>query len=342
MKVLLLAGGNSNEREVSLNSGASMCEALRRLGHEVLAIDPASGRSLIGSGGEFLLEDESQASAQGTLPQLVEPRALATALAASQFSDVEVVMIALHGGTGENGTIQNLLDLAGKKYTGSGMLASAVAMNKALSKRIMKSLSIPTPRWALMRVDQPSEIPSVVRRIGELFEPPLIVKPNDGGSTIGLTKVESTGQLTEAVQAAMKHTRSLLVEEFIPGREVTVSVFDGRAYPVVEIRPKSGLYDYEAKYTRGKSEYLAPAPIEPTVARQLQQAAETLCGAVGAAGLARVDFVLGADDQFFCLELNSLPGMTALSLAPMAMKCEGISYDQLVSMLLESALKRKS
>jgi D-alanine-D-alanine ligase len=338
MKVLVLAGGDSNERAVSLNSGAAICQALMRLGHQVRALDPGTGQPLIDAQGRLLIEG-GRAPYDVATVAAPEPGALMTAIA-SDYSDVDVVFLALHGGRGENGSIQNLLDLAGRKYTGSGMTASAVAMDKAITKRVMASIGVPTPEWELHRVCGTSDANDIASHIARRLKPPLIVKPNDGGSTIGLFKVTTEDELVAAVRQCAEHTREILVEQYIPGRELTVTVFDGRAFPVVEIKPKSGLYDYEAKYTKGKSEYIAPAEIDAAVAAGLKYAAVRLFDAIGCVGLTRVDFILDNSARFFCLEINTLPGMTGLSLAPMAMKCEGINFEQMVSMMIESALKR--
>ena len=338
MKVLVLAGGDSNEREVSLNSGAAVVSALQRLEHETLALDPATGRSLIGTDGQYQLPEGTGSSAP---PAAVPSRTMANTLVRFDFHDVDVVFIALHGGAGENGSIQNLLDLAGVAYTGAGMAASAVAMDKAMTKRLMEAADIPTPRWALCRLDSPDDVAPMTAHIASAFKPPLIVKPNDGGSTIGLTKVYDVEQIPAALKSALEQSPSVLVEEFIPGREMTVAVFEGRAYPVVEIRPKSGLYDYASKYTKGKSEYLAPAPVDADIAQQLRQRAARLYDTLDVTGLARVDFILREDGRFYCLELNTRPGMTNLSLAPMSLKVEGIDFDRLVQMELDNALKHK-
>ncbi len=337
MRVLLLAGGNSSENQVSLNSGSAIYEALRRSGHEVMAIDPATGRSLIGAGGQFqkqLPASKDEATASD------DSKALAVALAAPKYRDADVVFIALHGGAGENGTIQSLLDLSGMKYTGSGMAASAIAMNKAISKRLFASAGIPTPKWDLYRYEGPESVPPMADRIAATFSFPIIVKPNDGGSTVGLTKVNRETELPDAIRKSAHESKEVLVEEYIAGRELTVSVIDGEALPVVEIRPKNELYDYEAKYTKGKSEYLAPAPVDEKVAIATQQAAVKAFEIMGASGLVRVDFIFREPDQIYCLEVNTLPGMTNLSLAPMAAKCIGMSFDQLVERIIQSALRK--
>jgi len=337
VKILVLAGGDSNERAVSLNSGAAICQALMRLGHEVKALDPGTGQPLIDSHGRLLIEG-GRAPYEIASVKSPEPGALVTAMA-SDYSDVEVVFLALHGGRGENGSIQNLLELAGRKYTGSGMTASAVAMDKALTKGLMVSVGIPTPPWEVFRLGDDFDADKIATQLAQRLNPPLIIKPNDGGSTIGLVKVNSQMEVADAVRECARHTREILVEDYIPGRELTVTVFDGRAFPVVEIKPKSGLYDYEAKYTKGKSEYIAPAVIDPAIATRLQDASVQLFDVIGCVGLTRVDFILDERGDFFCLEINTLPGMTNLSLAPMAMKCEGIDFDHLVAMMVESALK---
>jgi D-alanine-D-alanine ligase len=336
MKILLLAGGNSSENRVSLNTGAAIFEALKRLGHETLPIDPATGRSLIGADGAFQVQ-----LPEGVTTTLATSgsKALTAAISSPAYRDIDLVFIALHGGDGENGTIQALLDLSGIRYTGSGMAASAIAMNKAVTKRLLQSASIPTPAWQLFRFGKAWPTVRIVDEIKARFTPPIIVKPNDGGSTVGLTKVKEFAQLAEAVELCAAESREILVEQFVAGREMTVAVIDGEPLPVVEIRPKNELYDYEAKYTKGKSEYLAPAPIDDATARTLQEYGHQAFELVGARGLARIDFILADDGTPYCLEINTLPGMTNLSLAPMAAKCVGMSFDQLIERIIQAALR---
>lgn len=338
MKVLLLAGGNSSEREVSLNSGAAIYAALKKQGHKVIAFDPATNRSLLDKNGSDYIANRNNFK-EALLPDKLGDYPVMP-LESVDLRDVEVVFIGLHGGTGENGSIQNLLDMAGKKYTGSNMTASAIAMNKAITKRLMESANILTPDWELYRLDKNPIGNALITDITNRFEFPLIVKPNDSGSTIGLTKVNREMELLEALQKAGRESGEILVEVFIPGREITVAIFDGRAFPPVEIRPKNELYDYEAKYTRGKSEYIAPASIDDDTSLKMRAAAEKVYDIIGAAGAARVDFILAETGDFYCLEINTLPGMTNLSLVPMAAKCEGIDFDRLVQMMLESALRK--
>jgi len=338
MKILLLAGGASNEREVSLTSGEAVLAALQRLGHEVQAIDPANGRSLLSSDGKFITSSGSDSKKDVVTNLGVS--ALVNALSSPQCQNVEVVFIALHGGAGENGAIQCLLELAGKAYTGSDMTASAVAMDKAITKRLFISAKIPTPDWELYRLTSSKVDDPLVEKICRRFSFPVIVKPNDSGSTIGLTKVEDKSGLRPALEKALKESPNILVEKYIPGRELTVAVLDGQALPVVEIKAATGLYDYEAKYIKGKSEYIVPAEIDSETSKSIQEAAAKAYNIIGAAGLVRVDFILVDNGEFYCLEVNTVPGMTNLSLAPMAAKAMGIGFDELISRLIKLALNR--
>ncbi|UCC45382.1 MAG: D-alanine--D-alanine ligase, partial [Candidatus Zixiibacteriota bacterium] len=232
-----------------------------------------------------------------------------------------------------------LLDLAGKRYTGSGMVASAVSMNKAIAKRLFGSIGVRTPEWKLYDTSAYKSTKALAEKIALEHSFPLIVKPNAGGSTVGLSKVNSADDLPGALEQAMKEDRKILVERYVPGRELTVAVLDHHAFPVVEIRPKNELYDYEAKYTKGKSEYIAPAEIPEDISEAVKTDAVRVFDVVGASGLARVDFLWSEPREHYCLEINTLPGMTSLSLAPMAAACEGIDFDRLLEMIIESALR---
>lgn len=338
MKVLLLAGGDSSEREVSLNSGAAIFSSLKKLGHDVYAIDPSTGQSLLSSNGKFLTGVMSANIEAGSVPQ-VGAMALAKSITGQELRDFEVVFLALHGGKGENGSIQNLLELAKIPFTGSDMKASAIAMDKATTKRLLESAKILTPKWGVYKINSGNIPPAVVKEVKKKFKFPIIVKPNDGGSTIGLTKVTKAQEVQTALETALKESNEILVEDYIKGRELTVPVIDGVTLPVIEIIPKSGLYDYEAKYTKGKTEYIVPAKIPAKKGKELQQTSVEVFEIVGASGLARVDFMMAKSGKAYCLEINTLPGMTELSLSPMAAKASGISFDQLVEKILNSAVQ---
>lgn len=326
MKVLVLMGGRSSEREISLRTGYGIAQSLRNLGHQVTAIDAADGRMIAASEGPSpKLEGPPDRS---DLPD-VSVHAVSEARG---FEDADVVFLALHGGAGENGTIQALLELTGKPYTGSGVMASAVAMNKAMSKRLFEHAGIPTPEWALVERAAPRTID--ISALGGL---PLVVKPNEEGSTVGLTIVTDANDLDGALTLAFEYGHEALVERFIPGRELTVGVMGEEPLPIVEIRPKSGHYDYESKYTSGASEYFCPADLPEPMTRRIQELGLRASRVLECSGVSRVDFRLGPDDVPQCLEVNTIPGMTPLSLVPMAARARGLSYDQLVQRMLELA-----
>jgi D-alanine-D-alanine ligase len=328
MKVAVLMGGRSSEREISLRTGRGIAQALRELGHEVTAIDAATGR-LLPAG-----DEERGAPAADEVRQL--PATAETDLTrAGAVNEADVVLIALHGAAGENGTVQSLLELAGKPYTGSGVMASAIAMNKAMSKRLFEHAGVPTPRWRLLRAGEPIERFDAAALGGW----PLIVKPNAEGSSVGLTVVTGPEDLPAAIDEAARYDPDVLVEQYIPGRELTVAVMGDRALPVVEIRPKSGHYDYEAKYTKGASDYFSPADLPESLEARIRELGLRAAAALDCAGVSRVDFRLSPAGEPYCLEVNTIPGMTPLSLVPMAAKAADMSYPQVVQRMLDLAVE---
>lgn len=344
MRVALIMGGRSSEREISLRTGHGIARALRSLGHDVVAVDAANGRllppgeeirgALAADAPDRLAADAPDRGGAGEAPSSQALRGVSTAVAdASAVHDAEVVFLALHGGAGEDGTIQALLELAGKPYTGSGVLASALAMNKAMAKRIFEHEGIPTPRWILLAAGRPAAVDA-----DALGGYPLIVKPNAEGSTVGLTIVRRAEDLPAALDLAFRHGPEALVEAFIPGRELTVAVLGEEALPVVEILPEGGHYDYEHKYTAGKSEYRCPADLPEATAARIGELGLRASRCLGCRGVARVDFRLDPQGVAHCLEVNTIPGMTPTSLVPMAAAARGISYDELVDRMLAMAV----
>jgi len=323
LKVAVLMGGRSSEREISLRTGRGIAQALRDLGHDVVAVDAANGR-ILPPGEEERAALPAAALAPSDEVALARPETLAGA---------EMVLIALHGAAGENGTLQALLDLAGKAYTGSGMLASALAMNKAMSKQIFRAQEIPTPRWRLL-TPEAEESALDVEALGGF---PIVIKPNEEGSSVGLTVVERRERLAEALRLAGSYGE-ILAEEYIDGRELTVALLGDEPLPIVEIRPRSGLYDYESKYTAGRSEYFCPADLPAATAREVSELGGRAARALGCAGVARVDFRLDASGVAYCLEVNTVPGMTPTSLVPMAARAAGLGYEQVVQRMLDLAL----
>jgi len=329
MNVVVLLGGTSAEREISLRTGAGIAQALRARGHQVTAVDTADGSVLLPG-----TESGRPLPASAALA----PRQDASILRSAELQRADLVFLALHGGAGEDGTVQALLDLAGVTYTGSGMLASAMAMDKAVSKRIFEHAGIPTPAWRLYRRRE-GRVPSEddVHAVGGF---PVILKPNDEGSTFGLSVVEHADGLAKAYDEALRYSNDVLLEAFIPGRELTVAVLGEDVLPVVEIRPKSGLYDYESKYTKGKTDYFCPADLPREKTAELQELSLRACRALDTAGVARVDFRLSPEGTPYCLELNTIPGMTATSLVPMAAKAAGMSFEDLCERIAALALGR--
>jgi D-alanine-D-alanine ligase len=334
VKVAVLMGGRSAEREISLKTGRGMAQALRNLRHDVTSVDAADGSELPAG------DEERGARPAKRVAAL--PQATMLGIATSPaVREAEVVVIALHGQLGEDGKVQALLELLDKPYTGSGVMASAVAMNKAVSKRLFEHAGVPTPPWALAEVGgliagmlRGGATPSAVQKLGL----PLVVKPNEEGSTVGLTVVRDAGQVPDAFHLAARSGHEVLFEEYIGGRELTVALLGEQPLPIVEIRPKSGFYDYEAKYTPGRTEYFCPAELPQETAERVRQLAVVAGRALDCRGVARVDFRLDEDDRPWCLEVNTIPGMTPTSLVPMAAKAQGMSYDQIVSRMLELAL----
>ena len=314
MKVVVVMGGNTTERDVSLRTGAGVARALQALGHDVKSVDTKDG------GVEFYLR---------AIPD-----------------DTDLVFIALHGGEGENGTLQAFLDMAGTPYTGSGSLASAVAMDKAMSKRIFAQEGIPTPAWGEWWAPEdttakwrPGLTDADLQHLGGY---PIIVKPNDQGSTFGVTRVNGADEISAAAETARKYGRLILVERFIEGREVTVTVLNGRALPVVEIIPEGGFYDYEHKYTAGASRYECPAALPQDQSEKLLALGLKAYRSLRCQGVARVDFRVATDGTPYCLEVNTVPGMTETSLVPKAAAAVGMSYEDLVREIVEASPARRA
>jgi D-alanine-D-alanine ligase len=311
MKVLVLLGGSSPEREVSLETGRAVAGALEARGHATELMDPSE-----------------EANGAGYIRSLVGR--------VSEFAP-DVAFVALHGGEGEDGTTQALLQAMGVPFTGSGVAASAVAMDKALTKRLVAARDVPTPEWRVVSLRDD------IRDAGTELGFPLIVKPNAAGSTVGLSLVESPEDVPQAVACAARYGESVLLETYVPGRELTVAVLDGNALPVVEIVVPSGLYDYAAKYKSGGTTlYRVPAPIDDAVRDALESDALTAYGLLGCAGVARVDFRLDPNRGRFFLEVNTVPGMTAASLVPKAAAAAGISFESLVETLCRLGIQRST
>jgi len=331
MKIAVLFGGNSEERDVSIASAAQVLPALRSRGHEVLAIDTASGR--LSADAEQRLLAGGVATEPPSAQALASIAGSALTSAAAQLRDVDVVFLALHGGAGEDGRVQAVLDLAGLAFTGSNHIASAAAMDKDLSKRLFRAVGVPTPEWLMA--------PASAGEVERAFGWPCVVKPNRQGSTVGLTVVREPAALDGAIALARCFDTEVMLERFIPGRELTVGILEGEALPVGEIIVRGEVFDYEAKYQPGAAREVFPAELAASVASALQSLALRAHHALKLGAYSRIDFRMDAQGAFWCLEANSLPGMTANSLLPQAARAAGISFPELCERICRAALTRR-
>lgn len=307
MKIAVLYGGVSNEREVSISSSKGIIEALEKNGHDVIGIDFHPER----------------------LQEVIE-------------LNVDLVFIGLHGKHGEDGCVQGLLDMLEIPYVGSGVMASSVAMNKFKAKQLFEQAGIPVAKGEQYRMDQETNIDEVVDHIHANFEFPFVIKPNREGSTVGLTIVRHENETKEAVKKAAENDLYILVEQFIKGKELTVPVLGEihkeKSLPIIEIIPKNELYDYEAKYSVGGSEHIIPARIDKDITEKIQAYAVLAHQILGCETYSRADFLLTEEGVPYILEVNTLPGMTPTSLFPDAAKSIGISYEEMIEQFVQLSL----
>ena len=339
MKITVLMGGTSAERDVSLASGLRIAQALRSRGHLVTTVDTARGILSAGDEGA-LLSGQVMKTAPPDVQALTRMDAEMPATLRS-MPPTDVVFLALHGGQGEDGTLQALLDLTRVPYTGSGHLASAMAMDKDLSKRLFQGAGVPTPDWLMCPKGwkrwSPSERKAFLAEVEQRFGLPVIVKPSKQGSTVGLSLVRDTGALAPAIDEAFQFDDEVMVEEFIAGRELTVGILGDIALPVGEIIPVHEIYDYECKYTAGMAREIFPAELDAKQTAEIQRLALLAFNALKLRGYARIDFRMSPRGGFFCLEANTLPGMTELSLIPQAAAAAGISFPELCERIVQLA-----
>lgn len=294
MHVLLIAGGWSSEREVSLSGAEPIRKALKNLGHNVTDVDPS-----------FQLAE---------LPRLAR--------------DADFAFINLHGAPGEDGLIQSMLDGCGCPYQGSGPGPSLLALNKAASKSMFESVGLPSPAWELV-TEAPG--PGWTPRL----KTPLFIKPNQGGSSLGMAKIENPAELAPAVAEIIKCGDSCLLEEFIPGQEITCGVLGEEALPLILIRPKAAaFFDYQSKYVPGAAEEICPAPIDEALAQTISEMSVKAHKTLGLSGYSRADFMV-ADGKPYLLEVNTLPGMTRTSLVPQAAAAAGYDFPALIARLMD-------
>lgn len=289
-RIAVLYGGRSSEREISIKSGSAVLGGLIRLGYNATGIDAAENL-----------------------------------VAKLQKGKIEIAFIALHGRWGEDGTVQGLLEIMGIPYTGSGVLGSSIALDKAIMKLLFDATGIPTPACL---ISTSSDIAA--------FPLPFVVKPANEGSTIGISIVREKKDIARAIRLARRYDRKLVIEEYIKGSEITVAVVNNKALPVIEVRPASGFYDFHAKYTKGMTEYIVPAEIKKKTAKRAQDTALRVYGMFGLSGCARIDMLVRGDDPLV-IDINTSPGMTETSLVPKAWAHLGGTFDGLVEEILKGA-----
>jgi D-alanine-D-alanine ligase len=322
VRVTVLTGGTSAERDVAIASAGQVVTALRQGAHQVSIVDTAQG--------DVSPEDEPSLLRQavGLAPPTpdslrgAERKFLLTSLGqTAAVREAEVLFLALHGGWGEDGTLQALLEVVGTRYTGSGPMASAVAMDKDLSKQLFRQAGVDTADWLMA----PSTRAEVDRELGW----PVIVKPSKQGSTVGLSLVDEPSGLAAAIDEAAHFDDEVMIEAYVPGREITVGILGDEALSVGEIIPQHRIFDYECKYTPGMSEEIFPADLDPQVRDDVQRLALAAHQALKLGGYSRVDFRLTPTGQLVCLEVNTLPGLTATSLLPQSARASGIELADL-------------
>ncbi|MCG6913474.1 D-alanine--D-alanine ligase [bacterium BMS3Abin03] len=327
IKIALFVGGTSPEREVSKASGKAIYEAIKSLGYSCILIDPAYGENQPDTGEKFFSNRDHTRINNENIIKTINSGLL---------DDVDLVFLALHGKYGEDGTIQSILELRKIKYTGSGIFSSMVSMDKAFSKTLFHANNVNTPDW--FTIENNLNVEELNQEIKETVGFPCVIKPNDQGSTVGLTITRKDSEISDALKLAFQYSDLALIEKYIPGREMTVAILDDKPLPVLEIIPKSGFYDYKSKYTNGMSEYIVPAKIPEDVFSKIQQQALAAFKALRCKVYARVDFRLDEKNVPYCLEVNTLPGMTSTSLVPKMANVIGISFEELIDKIIRKSL----
>jgi len=338
--VVILMGGASGEREVSLVSGRAVMEAVDTSRFNARAVE-------LGAVGRLAAAFVNVAVAEGGVATLPDGFTSGVRNGAAVLHEQiapggrapDIVFIALHGRYGEDGTVQGMLELLGIPYTGSGVLASALAMDKVATKRVLQSVGVSTPSWVCVSRYEWDQ--GIVPDVEAVCGFPAIVKPNREGSTIGCTVIKSSQEIEPAVAEALRHDDVALIEQFVKGVEITVGVLGNhnvQILPTIEICPKGGFYDYEAKYTAGMTEKIVPARIDDQFIRVANNYAETTHRSIGCTGMSRVDMIVTATGPTV-LEVNTIPGMTPTSLLPKAAQAAGISFTELITGIIESGLE---
>lgn len=349
MKIIVLAGGLSTERDVSFKTGEMVAKALRENGHQVILLDVFMGYSDKKEDltGIFDRAKEVSVKVEG-IPEVAPDLAKVKAQRKDQSDNffgpnvielcqmADIVFMALHGENGENGKLQAAFDLLGIRYTGSGYLSSALAMDKGMSKQLFADNGIPTPAGVSLKRGEKKDLAALG------IDLPCVVKPCCGGSSIGVSIVRTQEEYEAALLEAFRWEDELVIEKYVEGREFSVGVIDYKALPVIEIAPVEGFYDYKNKYKAGSAVETCPADLPEAVAGQMQRYAEQVAKVLGLDTYSRSDFLLDKENRIFCLEANTLPGMTPTSLLPQEAKAVGMDFNQLCEKLIEISLRKYS
>lgn len=341
MKIVVLAGGISTERDVSLSSGTGIYKALKEKGHQTILVDVFLGYTGDISGDVFALDKDWAADMRGVsteISDISQILAMRPDYKKNFFGpnvielcqQADVVFMALHGAEGENGKIQAYFDLMGIRYTGTTHVSSAIAMDKSIAKELFRQNGIPTPEGIHLKKQEcdPKTVPF-----------PLVVKCCNGGSSVGTFIVEKEEDYEAAKAEAFRYDEEIIIEQYIKGREFSVGVIDEKALPIIEIAPLTGFYDYKNKYQAGSTVETCPAELSETLTKRMQGYAEDVFKALRLRNYARMDFMLAKDGSMYCLEANTLPGMTPTSLLPQEAQAIGVSYGDLCEWLIEISLR---
>ena len=347
MKIVVLAGGLSSERDVSILSGSKVAEALRSKGHKVVLLDVFMGYEEEVCDIDSLFEnnyDFTENAVIGTEePDIDEVKRSRKNQSPVYFGDhvldicraADITFLGLHGGEGEDGSVQAALELHGIRYTGTGHLGSAIAMHKGITKGVFLNSNVPTPKSRLYKRAFMGK-----GYLDDWTSFPCVVKPCSAGSSVGVQIVADRMQFVAAVGAAFRYDDDVLVEEYIKGREFSIGVLGGKALPIIEIIPRDGWYDYANKYQEGATEEICPADLDPVIADKMQREAEHAFEVLRLKAYGRIDFLLDSRNRFFCLEANTLPGMTPMSLLPQEAAAAGIEYPDLCEKIIELSLNK--
>ena len=344
MKIAVICGGMSPERDVSLSTGAQVANALRQKGHAVALVDSAA--DIEGEPSALFADTHEKRAVIGA----VAPKLDALLERSNYFGrgvldvcrEADIVFNAMHGGAGEDGTLQAAFDLMGIKYTGSGMKGCAISMDKTVAKRVMAPVAgVRMPKGVtLLRSDFDG---NEIEYAGDVLEKvglPMVIKPACGGSSVGVSIVRTEEELMPALELALSYEPKAVAEEYIKGREFSVGVLGGRALPAIEIRPKSGFYDYKNKYQSGCTDEICPADIPAEAEEQMRAAAVKMHDELGLSAYSRTDFIMTEDGRCYALEANTLPGMTPMSLLPQEAASVGIAFPELCQIIIEESLNK--